>query len=115
MGWVKIRCPVCNGSGSVEPGFGCGGEVTSDKSCKKCPACEGKGWQEVQYPAALPAWREFPIIPPSPWHRTKEHDLPSPCDTCWFTEKMRRCGGHYVGDTPCEWCKNNPRKVTFRS
>ncbi len=50
---VKVRCPVCNGTGGVEPDFGTGsihshgGGYVCDKSTKRCPACNGTGMQEV--------------------------------------------------------------------
>jgi hypothetical protein len=50
---MKIRCPVCGGSGGVEPGFRSGcvyypGQysITSAISVKQCPACGGTGMQE---------------------------------------------------------------------
>jgi hypothetical protein len=49
---MKIRCPVCGGSGGVEPSFGTGcvyypGQgITSTISAKPCPACGGTGIQD---------------------------------------------------------------------
>lgn len=49
---IKKRCPVCSGSGSVEPSFQSpivvGGCYTAGVSSKMCPACEGTGMQEVE-------------------------------------------------------------------
>jgi DnaJ-class molecular chaperone len=47
---MLYRCPVCNGSGVVEPGFG--GSPTCG-TVKQCPACKGTGLQyerAVSYP-----------------------------------------------------------------
>jgi len=52
---MKIRCPVCGGSGGVEPSFasggvyGCGNSTTYNISSKRCPACGGTGMQEVNH------------------------------------------------------------------
>jgi hypothetical protein len=49
---MKIRCPVCGGSGGVEPSFGTGQVYgvgiypTSTISAKPCPACGGTGIQD---------------------------------------------------------------------
>jgi len=50
---MKIRCPVCGGSGGVEPGFGTvivydsyNVYSSDNKSAKPCPACLGTGMQE---------------------------------------------------------------------
>ena len=50
---MKVRCPVCEGSGGVEPTFhsGCaycrpGQAITVGISVKQCPACGGTGMQE---------------------------------------------------------------------
>ena len=49
---MKIRCPVCGGSGGVEPSFGSGAVYgtgfngVSTASSKPCPACGGSGIQE---------------------------------------------------------------------
>ena len=41
---MYYRCPVCNGSGLVEPNFGGLGNGTS----KTCPACKGTGMQFIK-------------------------------------------------------------------
>jgi len=38
---MNYRCPICNGSGIVEPTFG--GPATG--TCKTCPGCNGTGMQ----------------------------------------------------------------------
>ena len=48
---MKVRCPVCNGLGGVEPSFGTGmvkgqWNYGSSSSSKPCPACGGTGIQE---------------------------------------------------------------------
>jgi RecJ-like exonuclease len=51
--YMQVRCPVCNGTGAVEPSFQSGmakapGETyTAGVSCKVCPACHGVGMQAV--------------------------------------------------------------------
>ncbi len=51
-----IRCPVCNGCGAVEVGFGTGklpdDEIgwAGEKESKQCPACLGTGMQTVLDP-----------------------------------------------------------------
>jgi DnaJ-class molecular chaperone len=53
IGFIKVRCPVCNGGGAVEPWFGQGyalvpGQtIVASESSKKCPACDGNGMQTV--------------------------------------------------------------------
>ena len=48
---MKTRCPVCGGSGGVEPTFGSGAvyypgqSIASTISVKQCPACGGTGMQ----------------------------------------------------------------------
>jgi hypothetical protein len=47
---MNYRCPICNGSGMVEPNFG--GPATG--TSKTCPGCNGTGMQwrneSVSYP-----------------------------------------------------------------
>lgn len=45
---MYYRCPICNGSGTVEPGFG--GGVAGDTTAKKCPGCKGTGMQYEREP-----------------------------------------------------------------
>jgi hypothetical protein len=48
---MKVRCPVCGGTGGVEPtfSFGCVGPCgTSSISAKTCPACHGTGMQDTE-------------------------------------------------------------------
>ena len=55
---IKIRCPVCNGSGAVEgwvasgqPGCDIGDGLmsyVSNELVKVCPACNGTGMQETR-------------------------------------------------------------------
>lgn len=53
---MKYRCPICNGTGAVEPAFGSGWaplpgqSYTSAVSSKVCPGCDGSGMQEVADP-----------------------------------------------------------------
>ena len=55
---MKVRCPICNGTGGVEPCFGTGmvldprgNGYTAGGSSKPCPGCGGTGMQEVcNYP-----------------------------------------------------------------
>lgn len=50
---MKVRCPVCNGTGTVEPAFQSsivsvpGQSYMHSQSGKVCPACNGTGMQEV--------------------------------------------------------------------
>jgi len=48
---MKVRCPICNGTGGVEPRFGSGScdtpTYTSTASSKICPGCGGTGMQET--------------------------------------------------------------------
>ena len=47
---MKVRCPICNGTGGVEPQFGTGCVNQYPMSCsssKICPGCFGSGMQEV--------------------------------------------------------------------
>lgn len=56
---MKVRCPVCNGTGAVDPSFASGFEGSSHPDTpgvryfvagttgKICPACNGTGMQEV--------------------------------------------------------------------
>ena len=50
---MKVRCPICNGTGGVEPCFGTGYVMsttdgyTSNVCAKQCPGCQGTGMQEV--------------------------------------------------------------------
>jgi len=49
-----VRCPVCGGSGAVEPSFGSGcvyspgQSITAATSSKMCPACNGMGYQQCE-------------------------------------------------------------------
>ena len=47
---MKVRCPICNGCGGVEPRFGTGScdtpTYTHIISSKSCPGCGGTGMQE---------------------------------------------------------------------
>lgn len=57
---MKVRCPVCNGCGGVEPSFGNGGTVnggTSAISAKICPGCGGTGMQETDK-EIIEAWKK---------------------------------------------------------
>jgi len=48
---MRVRCPICRGTGGVEPNFGTGmvwgnNYYGSLSSCKICPGCGGTGMQE---------------------------------------------------------------------
>ena len=52
---MKVRCPICNGTGGVEPSFGTGivldrngSGYAGGSTCKQCPGCNGTGMQEAQ-------------------------------------------------------------------
>jgi hypothetical protein len=52
---MNVRCPICQGTGGVEPRFGSGSVLmpttSSAFTSKKCPGCGGTGMQEVcNYP-----------------------------------------------------------------
>jgi len=58
---MKIRCPVCRGSGGVEPTFASGCVYTGRAewcsafvSAKTCPACDGSGLQEANHETHRP-------------------------------------------------------------
>ncbi len=36
-----------------------------------------------------------------------------PCEDCDFYKKTLLDGKPYIGDTPCDWCPNNPWKPTW--
>lgn len=71
---IKVRCPICNGSGKVEGNFGgsCG---RYDEKCA-CPACCGTGMQEVSDDCYKPCRKYVPYYPwtpyipctPQPWY-----------------------------------------------
>jgi len=48
---MKVRCPICNGSGIVEPSFGNWDTKLPSahgvSSAKQCPGCMGTGVQET--------------------------------------------------------------------
>ena len=71
---VKIKCPVCCGTGKVDSDFGGGCPGGSKKSC---PACCGTGMQEVSdYAWRKPCPNRFWINPYQPYT--------SPCNP-WYT------------------------------
>jgi len=70
---MKVRCPICNGTGGVEPCFGTGYMMsptdgyTSNVCAKQCPGCGGTGMQDVDekthyvYAPAFPIrWGYYP-------------------------------------------------------
>jgi hypothetical protein len=50
---MKVRCPICNGTGGVELCFGTGYVMSPTDGCthnicaKQCPGCGGTGMQEI--------------------------------------------------------------------
>ncbi len=128
LGFIKVRCPVCNGGGAVEPWFGqgCvlvpGQTIAAAESAKKCPACDGTGMQTVtinfDWGTSFPS--SEPNHPPSPWYSgelNKDDVQKLMCEQCSamreIREKIAR-DGYYIGDTPCQWCPYSPFKVTYR-
>ena len=45
---MNYRCPICNGTGVVEPTFG--GGVAGGITSKQCPGCGGTGMQWANEP-----------------------------------------------------------------
>jgi hypothetical protein len=56
---MYYRCPVCNGSGLVEPNFG---GVGNNETSKICPACKGTGMQFVEETKTITKIVEFQKI-----------------------------------------------------
>lgn len=41
------------------------------------------------------------------------HISPSnPCEKCDFYKKIKNLKEPYIGDSPCQWCTNNPFKIS---
>lgn len=42
-----------------------------------------------------------------------DRQLSSPCLNCDFYKKYLAGGQPYIGDSPCQWCNNQPGKISF--
>lgn len=79
------KCPVCNGMGTVAPGFYDPGELdTTAPTRPSCRSCGGKGVIITPEPRYYPPWRPEPC-PPRYYPATNEP--PNPCER-WY--------GYYV-------------------
>lgn len=38
--------------------------------------------------------------------------LSNPCEKCDFYKKIKNLKEPYIGDSPCQWCTNNPFKIS---
>jgi len=132
IGTIKIRCPVCFGTGKVSAEFGSGVKTNEyvEDGKKTCPACDGTGMQEISYVMELPLnplpnpnnpwvpipnyvpWVPIPNYVPypnpnPPYYQQQQN----PCEQCSWTQEMRAKiarGETYVGDSPCSWCPHGP-------
>ena len=132
IGTIKIRCPVCFGTGKVATDFGSSVETNeyfndfnaeqAKQGKKTCPACKGTGMQEVSYVMEL--WNPNPLPNPLPNPNNPWVPIPNyvpyiipyqqqqnPCEYCSWTQEMRAKaarGETYIGDSPCSWCPHGP-------